>query len=78
MSKIVWMFDNINALCSIKKSKLKTIWVKLDLLNSILYIIYKLKFKVIDKSFRYYHLVGSFNTKDISKLLLYQIRKEIY
>jgi len=52
--------------------------VKLDLLNSAFYIIYRLKFKTINKNLKYYYLIGLLDNKDASKLLLYQIGKEIY
>ncbi|RGB22397.1 hypothetical protein C1646_776159 [Rhizophagus diaphanus] len=72
------VFDNMDASRRAKKSGLKTDRVKLGLLNSALYATYGLKFKAIDKSLRYYHLVGSFDVKDAPELPLYQTGKEIY
>src|SRR4051812_10105043 len=66
------------ALHSAKKLGLKTIQAKLGLLNSALYATYELKFKNIDKNRRHYHLVGSFDSKDASRLPSYQIGEEIY
>ncbi|PKY39643.1 hypothetical protein RhiirA4_452861, partial [Rhizophagus irregularis] len=51
------VFDNTDASRSAKKSGLKTIRAKLGLLNASLYATYGLKYKAIDKSQRYYHLV---------------------
>ena len=78
MPKIAQVFDNTDASHSAKKLGLKTIWVKLGLLNSALYATYRLKFKAIDKNHRHYHLVGSFDSKDASRLPSYQTSKEIY
>ena len=75
---MAWVFDNTDASRRIKKSELKTVWTKLGLLNSALYAIYRLKFKAIDKNLKYYHLVGSFDSKDVSELPLYQTEKEVY
>ena len=72
------VFDNTDASCSTKKLELKKIWAKLDLLNVSFYITYGLKFKIINKNCRYYHLVKSFDTKDTSELSLYQTGKEVY
>jgi hypothetical protein len=72
------VFDNTDASRSAKKSGLKTDQAKLGLLNSALYATYGLKFKAIDKSLRYYHLVGSFDVKDAPELPLYQTGGEIY
>ena len=57
---------------------LKTIRAKLGLLNASLYATYGLKFNAIDKSRRYYHLVGSFDTKGAPELPLYQTGEEVY
>ena len=62
----------------LKKSGLKTIRVKLGLLNASLYATYGLKFKAVDKSQRYYHLVGLFDSKDAPKFPSYQTGEEIY
>ncbi|CAB5199189.1 unnamed protein product [Rhizophagus irregularis] len=43
------VFDNTDASRSAKKSGLKTIQVKLGLLNAFLYATYGLKFKAVDK-----------------------------
>ena len=72
------MFNNIDASYSVKKSELKTIQAKLSLLNALLYVTYGLKFKAIDKNHKHYHLVGSFNSKDASRLPSYQMGEEIY
>ena len=37
-----------------------------------------MKFKAVDKSQRYYHLVGLFDSKDAPKFPLYQTGEEIY
>jgi predicted nucleic acid-binding protein len=37
-----------------------------------------LKFKAVDKSQRYYHLVGLFDSKDAPKFPSYQTGEEIY
>ena len=71
MSRIARIFDNTDALRRAKKSGLKTDRVKLDLLNSALYIIYGLKIKAIDKHSRHYHLVKSFDNNNIPKLPSY-------
>jgi hypothetical protein len=76
--KMARVFDNTDASRRIKKSELKTIRAKLGLLNSALYATYGLKFKAIDKNLKYYHLVGSFDSKDAPELPSYQTGKEIY
>ncbi|PKK58056.1 hypothetical protein RhiirC2_796941, partial [Rhizophagus irregularis] len=76
--KMARVFDNTDALRRIKKSELKTVRAKLGLLNSALYATYGLKFKAIDKNLKYYHLVGSFDSKDAPELPSYQTGKEIY
>ncbi|PKY34596.1 hypothetical protein RhiirB3_454457 [Rhizophagus irregularis] len=63
---------------SAKKSGLKTIRAKLGLLNSVLYTTYGLKLKAIDKNLKYYHLIGSFDSKDALELPLYQTGEEVY
>jgi hypothetical protein len=68
--KMARVFDNTEASCSTKKSGLITVRAKLGLLNSALHTTYGLKFKAIDKNGRHYHLVGSFDSKDASALLL--------
>ncbi|EXX51737.1 uncharacterized protein OCT59_020773 [Rhizophagus irregularis] len=72
------VFDNTDALCRAKKSGLKTNQAKLGLLNSTLHVTYGLKFKTIDKNHRYYHLVGSFDSKDTPRLPSYQMGEETY
>src|SRR4051794_11554604 len=72
------VFDNTDASCSAKKSELRTVRVKLRLLNSALHAIYGLKFKAIDKHRRHYHLVGLFDNNDFPELSPYQTGKEIY
>jgi hypothetical protein len=72
------VFDNTDVLRRAKKSGLKTVRAKLGLLNSALHSAYGLKFKAIDKGCRYYHLVGSFDSKDAPGLPSYQTGKEIY
>src|SRR4051812_4542544 len=72
------VFDNVDASRSAKKSGLKTIQTKLGLLNSVLYATYGLKFKATNKKRIQYHLVGSFDSKDASKLPSYQTGKEVY
>ncbi|RHZ80881.1 hypothetical protein Glove_131g53 [Diversispora epigaea] len=73
-----------NASRSTKKSGLKSDKAKLDLLNSVLFTTYEIKFKAIDNNRKYYHLVGKFdkrpfyeNSEDIrygySKLSLNEI-----
>ena len=37
-----------------------------------------MKFKAIDKNLKYYHLIGSFDSKDAPELPLYQTGKEVY
>ena len=76
--KMARVFDNTDASRSAKKSGLKTIRAKLGLLNASLYATYELKFKAVDKSQRYYHLVGLFDNKDASKFPSYQTGEEIY
>ncbi|POG70163.1 hypothetical protein GLOIN_2v1776239 [Rhizophagus irregularis DAOM 181602=DAOM 197198] len=76
--KMARVFDNTNALRSAKKSGLKTIRAKISLLNASLYATYGLKFKAVDKSQRYYHLVGSFDSKDAPKFPSYQTGEEVY
>ena len=76
--KMARVFDNTDASRRIKKSELKTVRAKLGLLNSALYATYGLKFKAIDKNLKYYHLVGSFDSKDAPELPSYQTGKEIY
>ncbi|GES76167.1 hypothetical protein GLOIN_2v1826084 [Rhizophagus clarus] len=76
--KMAQVFDNTDVLRSAKKSRLKTDQAKLGLLNSALHATYGLKFKVIDKSRRYYHLDESFDTKDTPRLSSYQTGEEIY
>ncbi|GBB89972.1 hypothetical protein RclHR1_16820004 [Rhizophagus clarus] len=71
--KMAQVFDNTDVSRSAKKSRLKTDQAKLGLLNSALHATYGLKFKVIDKSRRYYHLDESFNTKDTPRLPSYQM-----
>ncbi|RHZ84627.1 hypothetical protein Glove_78g89 [Diversispora epigaea] len=66
------VFDNTDAFRSTKKSGLKSIKSKLGLLNTALNETYGLKFKAIDKSLRYYHLVGAFDNEDAPKLPVYQ------
>ena len=61
-----------------KKSRLKTVQIKLSLLNSVLYVIYELKLKTTNKKSLYYHLVSLFNSSNILNLPLYQIGEEIY
>ena len=70
--KMARMFDNTDTSRSAKKSELKAIRAKLGLLNSVLYTTYGLKFKAIDKNLKYYHLIGSFDSKDAPELPLYQ------
>ena len=72
------VFDNTDASRSAKKSGLKTVQAKLGLLNASLYATYGLKFKAIDKNLKYYHLVGSFDSKDAPELPSYQTGEEIY
>ncbi|UZO08383.1 uncharacterized protein OCT59_028640 [Rhizophagus irregularis] len=76
--KMARVFDNTDALRSAKKSGLKTVRAKLGLLNASLYATYGLKFKAIDKNLKYYHLVGSFDSKDAPELPSYQTGREIY
>src|SRR6266480_4242706 len=76
--KMARVFDNTDASRSAKKSGLKTIRAKLGLLNASLYATYGLKFKAVDKSQRYYHLVGLFDSKDAPKFPSYQTGEEIY
>ena len=76
--KMARVFDNTDASRSANKSALKTIRAKLGLLNASLYATYGLKFKAVDKSQRYYHLVGLFDSKDTPKFPSYQTGKEIY
>ncbi|RIA93671.1 hypothetical protein C1645_819079 [Glomus cerebriforme] len=78
VSKMIQIFDNMNVSHKTKKLELKTVQIKLGLLNSALYITYGLKLKVINKKSLYYHLVNPFNSSNTSKLFLYQIGKEIY
>ncbi|RGB21736.1 hypothetical protein C1646_777383 [Rhizophagus diaphanus] len=78
VSKMAQVFDNTKASRSTKQLGLITIQAKLGLLNSALHATYRLKFKAIDKNGRYYHLVGSFDSKDASALSPYQTGKEIY
>src|ERR1044071_4811104 len=72
VSKMARAFDNTDASRSAKKSGLRTVRAKLELLNSALYATYGLKFKAIDKNQRYYHLVGSFDSKSAPKFPSYQ------
>jgi hypothetical protein len=72
------VFDNTDASCSAKKSGLKTIRAKLELLNSALYATYGLKFKAINNKHAHYHLVGSFDSKNSPKLPSYQTGEEVY
>ncbi|EXX52732.1 hypothetical protein RirG_250510 [Rhizophagus irregularis DAOM 197198w] len=67
--KMTRVFDNTDASRSAKKLGLKTIRAKLSLLNASLYTTYGLKFKAVDKSQKYYHLVGLFNSKDAPSFL---------
>ncbi|RIA93588.1 hypothetical protein C1645_819220 [Glomus cerebriforme] len=76
--KMARVFDNTDASCSAKKLGLRTVRAKLGLLNLALHATYGLKFKAIDKNRRYYHLVGSFDTKDVTELPLYQTEEEVY
>ncbi|CAB5205247.1 unnamed protein product [Rhizophagus irregularis] len=76
--KMARVFDNMDASRRAKKSGLKTNRAKLGLLNLALYGTYGLKFKAIDKNLKYYHLVGSFDSKDAPKLPSYQTGNEIY
>ncbi|GES95135.1 hypothetical protein GLOIN_2v1778877 [Rhizophagus clarus] len=76
--KMARVFDNTDASRSANKLGLKTIRAKLGLLNASLYATYGLKFKVIDKNHRHYHLVGSFDSKDAPRLPSYQTGEEIY
>ncbi|GES85411.1 hypothetical protein GLOIN_2v1777834 [Rhizophagus clarus] len=78
VSKMAQVFDNTDASRSAKKLELKTVRAKLGLLNASLYATYGLKFKAIDKNLKYYHLVGSFDSKDASELPSYQTGREIY
>ncbi|CAG8510401.1 12878_t:CDS:2 [Cetraspora pellucida] len=72
------VFDNMNASRRAKKSGLKTGQEKLGLLNSALHATYELKFKAIDKNLKYYHLIGSFDSKYAPELPSYQTGEEIY
>ena len=72
------VFDNTDTLRRVKKSGLKTDWAKLGLLNSVLHTAYGLKLKAIDKNYRHYHLIGSFDRKDAPELPPYQTGEEIY
>ncbi|GBC18173.1 hypothetical protein GLOIN_2v1791232 [Rhizophagus irregularis DAOM 181602=DAOM 197198] len=76
--KMARVFDNTDASRSAKKLGLKTVRAKLGLLNASLYATYGLKFKAIDKNLKYYHLVGSFDSKDAPELPSYQTGREIY
>ncbi|CAG8760000.1 5042_t:CDS:2, partial [Cetraspora pellucida] len=66
------VFDNTNASRSAKKSGLKSDKAKLGLLNSALSTIYEIKFKTTNNKNTYYHLVGTFDYEDASKLPPYQ------
>ena len=72
------VFDNTDASRRAKKSGLKTVQVKLGLLNSALYTTYGLKLKATNKKSLYYHLVSPFDSSDTPKLPLYQTGEEIY
>ena len=76
--KMAWVFDNTDASRRVKKSGLKTDRAKLGLLNSALHATYRLKFKAVDRSRRYYRLDGSFDIKDAPRLPSYQTGEEIY
>ncbi|PKK61966.1 hypothetical protein RhiirC2_718060 [Rhizophagus irregularis] len=74
--KMARVFDNVDASRSAKKSGLKTIRAKLNLLNSALHATYGLKFKATNKKLTHYHLVGSFDNEDAPKLPSYQTGEE--
>ncbi|PKK61806.1 hypothetical protein RhiirC2_791256 [Rhizophagus irregularis] len=76
--KMARVFDNTDASHRAKKMGLKTIRAKLGLLNSALYVTYGLKFKAINKKLTQYHLVGSFDSENASKLPSYQTGEEVY
>jgi len=76
--KITRVFDNTDTSHSAKKSELKTIWAKIELLNLALYVTYGLKFKAINNKHAHYYLVSSFDSENSPKLPSYQTGKEVY